>query len=38
MLRFELKKVLGGTGGKIAALLLAVAVALALLKKTQKKV
>lgn len=29
MLRFELKKVLGGTGGKIAALLLAVAVALA---------
>ena len=28
MLRFELKKVLGGTGGKIAALLLAMAVAL----------
>ena len=29
MLRFELKKVLGSTGGKIAALLLAMAVALA---------
>ena len=28
MLRFELKKVLGSTGGKIAALLLAAAVAL----------